>query len=109
MHIFAFFCVHSLGTWYYYTRMKNNIKSTKKSNKKNVVVRAYLGQRVFKRTEPYIIAQVAPGKVCLISTVGGNRWAEAVAVNDISRITKRELNKIGVNFMLDRLPEAWGM
>ena len=93
--------------------MKNNIKSTKKSNKKNVRIRAYIGQEVLKgtlkATEPYIIAQVAPGKACLISTINGNRWKDFVDVNDISCITKRELKKIGVDFMLDVLPEAWGM
>jgi hypothetical protein len=93
--------------------MKNNIKSNKNANKKNVRIRAYVGQKVIKRTsygrEAYIIAQVAPGKVCLISTVQGNRWDESVEVKEINCITKRELNKIGVNFMLDVLPEAWGM
>jgi len=107
--IISFSCVLLQRMWYYYIRMKNNIKSTKKSNKKNVVVRAYIGQEVLKAAGPYIIAQVAPGKACLISTINGNRWKDFVDVNDISCITKRELKKIGVDFMLDVLPEAWGM
>lgn len=53
-----------------------------------------IGQRFDKEFSTYLLTQVAAKKVALIELSGGNRYREAVEVNDVCRITSDELRNI---------------
>ena len=62
-----------------------------------------VGQRVWlritvedlpTRCEEFIVAQVAPFKVCLVSLETGNRWEEPIKVENPCDVTSREWEKI---------------
>ena len=57
--------------------------------------------------EEYILARINENEVLLISLYDGNRWNEAVRVEDDNQITQEEFNKITsvVNYIKWRIKE----
>jgi hypothetical protein len=53
-----------------------------------------VGQKIKTPEGKYIIAQVEANKVCLISLINGNRWADPIEVKNIGSITEEEFIKM---------------
>ena len=55
----------------------------------------HIGQQFYSGIEKYILAQVSPNFVSLISLQNGNRLRESIKVGYVNKITQDELNLMG--------------